>query len=703
MSLFTFSPPPGLFNDGTAYSTKGVWFAADKVRFRGGFPEKIGGWTKLTTSVFDGVCRSLIQWVDLSGVRHIGVGTNSKYYIESSGAVLADKTPLRAAPLGSNPLSVTNASTTMTVAHRAHGQAVGDRVILAGAEDTGGLTAAQLNDTFVIASTPTVDTYTVTLPAAASSTVTGGGALVTALYSSPFTSPMGNNPFETTDLSADVVVNHVNHGCKAGDFVTFDGASAVGGITIDGEYSVTSVTSVDEYVVTHSSAATSTTTGGGAAVTAEYYLSIGLANFTTSIGWGSGGWGVGGWGESTSSGFGNQIRLWSVASFGEDLVINPRGGAIYFYDTSEADRAYNIRLLSTAAEAPTAANYIVVTPEDRRVVAFGCTDPNTGLFDPLLIRWCDNEDLGNWDPADISATAGFIRLSSGSEIVCAAKSRQEILVWTEGTLSALRFVEDLIFSLTLLSPNIDILGPNTVMSVDDSVFWMGRENFFIYNGRVQVMPCAVRQYVFGDINLDQAFKVTASSNRLFREVRWDYPSSGSVENDRYVVFNYAENVWYFGTMERTAWSDAGITNYPIAASPDGYIYYHEFGWDDGSTNPTSALEAYVESSPIELEDGEHFSFVRRIIPDITFGESTASSPSVTYSITPSNWPGGPRGAEDEGTTTRTAALPVEEWTEKMDVRMRGRQFSLKVLSDTKTGVKWRLGKQRFDVRPDGRR
>jgi hypothetical protein len=702
MSLFTFTPPPGLFNDGTTYSNKGVWSLADKVRFRGGYPEKIGGWVKLTTEVFNGVCRSLVQWVDLSGVRHIGVGTNTKYYIESSGAILADKTPLRAAPLAANPLGVTT-STTMTVTHRAHGQAVGDRVIISGAEATGGLTEAQLNTTFVIATVPDVDTYTVTLSVAGSSSVTGGGTLVTALYSSEFSAPLANNPFETTIDSADVVVNHVNHGCNAGDFATFSGAAAVGGITISGEYSVKSVTSVDEYVITHTSAAGSSANGGGAVAMVQYYLPIGLADYTTSIGWGSGGWGVGGWGESTSSGFGNQIRLWSVANFGEDLVINPRGDAIYFYDTSVAERAYDIRLLASAASPPTAANFIIVTPEDRRIIAFGCTDPNTGVFDPLLIRWCDNEDLGNWDATDLSATAGFIRLSVGSEIVCATKSRQEILVWTEGTLSAMRFVEDLIFSLTLLSPNIDILGPNTVMTVDDSVFWMGRENFFIYNGRVQVMPCDVRQYVFGDINLDQAFKVTASSNRLFREVRWDYPSANSFENDRYVVFNYAENVWYFGTMERTAWSDAGITNYPIASSPDGYIYYHEFGWDDGSTEPTEALVAYVESSPIELEDGEHFTFVRRIIPDITFSESTAASPSVVYSITPSNWPGGARGTQDSGTTTRTTALPVEEWTEKMDVRMRGRQFSLKVQSETKTGVKWRLGKQRFDVRPDGRK
>lgn len=703
MTLATFSPPAGMFNDGTAYSTKGVWSSGDKVRFRSGFPEKIGGWTKLTTTVFNGVCRSLVQWTDLENVRHIGVGTNTKYYVENSGGVLADKTPLRSAPLLSNPISVTNASATMTVTHRAHGQSVGDIVIIVGSEDLGGITAATyINTRHVIASVPTANTYTVTLGASATSTATGGGSLVKAKYSRAFKSPMDANPFSVTSGSATITVTHVNHGCIVGDFVTFSGATAVGGITPSGEYTVASTASANEYTVTHSSAATSTATGGGTVCYAEYYLRVGLTDYTVGSGWGAGGWGVAGWGESAAFGFGHQIRVWSAAAFGENLIINPRGEGIYRYETDTGGRAVDIRLLSGADEAPAEANFILVTPEDKRVIAFGCTDWETGILDPLLIRWCHNENVANWDPTDLAATAGFIRLSSGSEIKCAAKSRSEILVWTESSLSAMRFVEDYIFSITLISPNVDILGPNTVMPVDDSVYWMGRENFFVYNGRVQVMPCTVRQYVFGDINLDQAYKVTASSNRLFREIRWDYPSSGSFENDRYVVFNYAENVWYFGTMERTAWSDAGVTNYPIAASTDGYIYFHEFGWDDGSTEPPVAIPAHVQSSPVELDEGEHFSFVNRIIPDITFDESTTSSPSVTYTLTPSNWPGGAQGTDQQKSVARSATAPVEQWTNKVDVRLRGREFLLKVASTGK-GVKWRLGKQRFNVRPDGRR
>lgn len=702
MTLSTFNPPPGLFNDGTAYSTKGVWNAADKVRFRGGLPEKIGGWTKLTTTPFSGVCRLLVQWVDLEGVKHIGVGTNSKFYVENSGGVLADKTPLRAAPLLSNPFSVTNASPTLTVTHRGHGQAVGARVIFAGAVDVGGVTAATLNARHTIATVPDANTYTITLSSNATSTATDGGTAVTAAYSADYKSPLNTNPFSVTNGSATVTVSHVNHGCRLGDIASFSGATAVGGITVNGEYTVTEVVSVDVYKIEHSSAATATASGGGAACYVQYYLTVGLEDFTVSTGWGAGGWGAGGWGESATFGFGNQLRVWSAAPFGEDLVINPRGGSIYYYDTSVGDRAQDIRLLSTAKAAPAESSLIMVTPEDRRIISFGSTDPNTGVFDPLLIRWCDNEDPGNWDPTDLNATAGFLRLSSGSEIRCAAKSRSEILIWTEGSLSAMRFVEDLIFSITLLSPNVDVLGANTVMPVDDSVYWMGRENFFVYNGRVQVMPCTVRQYVFGNINLDQSYKVTAFSNRLFREVTWLYPSEDSTENNRYVTFNYAENVWYFGTLERTAWSDAGITNYPIAASTDGYIYYHEFGWDDGSVEPPVPIEAYVESSPVELGEGDRFALVRRIIPDITFDESTCATPSAVFTITPSNWPGGARGTEDQGTVSRSSSSPVEEWTEKIDTRIRGRQFILKVESSG-AGVKWRLGKQRFEIRQDGGR
>ena len=702
MPLQPFNPPAGMFNDGTSYSIKGVWNTGDKVRFRSGFPEKIGGWTRLTIAQFDGVCRALKQWSDMSSVRHIAVGTNTRFYVENSGSVLIDQTPLRAMPLPSAPIATSNADNTITVTHKAHGMSPGDRVRISGATAVGGISADDLNTVHTIATTPTADTYTIEMDDPASATATGGGDLVKVEYSEPFSVPMGSNPFETDSGSSLVTVTHDNHGCTVGDFVTFGGATAVGGITLDGEYKVTTIIDPDTYVVDAGTNATSSATGGGTDVTVQYYLTVGLDNYTVGTGWGAGGWGSGTWGFSSSSGFGHQIRLWSMDPLGENLVLNPRGGAIYIYSVRDATRARDITLLSTADAAPTQANFILTTPEDRRVIAFGCTDQATGAFDPLLIRWSDREDPGNWNLADLNATAGFLRLSSGSEIKCAVRARGEILVWTEGTLSAMRFVDELIYGITMISPNIDILGPNSVIAVDDSVFWIGRENFFVYDGRVQVMPCSARQYVFGDINLEQAYKITAASNRLFREVTWFYPSADSSENNRYVTLNYAENVWYFGSMERTAWSDAGITNHPIAASPDGYIYYHETGWDDGSTDPPTPLNAYIESSPVELGEGDRFSFVTRIIPDITFDESTVNNPSVTYSLTPSDYPGAERGAEYEKNATRIPNGSVEKWTEKLDVRIRGRQFVLRVESNG-PGIKWRLGTQRFDVRPDGRR
>lgn len=702
MPLTPFTPPPGLFNDGTSYSVKGTWNTGDKIRFRGGFPEKMGGWTKATTAAFNGVCRHLVEWADLSNVRHIGAGTTSKFYVENSSGVLLDRTPLRAMTLPANPLATTNASPTLTVSHQAHGRSAGDKVLISGAADTGGFTAASLNTVHTIATTPTADTYTITMGTNATGTVAaGGGTLVKVYYRATFSVPLTSNPFTTTNGSALVTVRHDNHGAAAGDFVSFSGASAVNNITLSGEYAVTSVTDANNYVVTATTTANASGSGGGATVAAMYFLSTGQASFSYGTGWGSGGWGSGGWGAGTASGFGQSIRLWSSAPYGEDLLVNPRGGAIYHYDQSADTRLYDIRLASGATSVPVECNFLLVSPEDRRPIAFGCTDLVTGVKDPLLIRWSDDGDFVNWAPG-ASTAAGEIRLSIGSEIVCAARARSEILVWTENSLTSMRFMEDFIFGSSLVSPNVDIVGPNAVAVVDDAVYWMGQENFFLYNGRAQTIPCSVREYVFGDINMGQKYKICASTNRLFREIRWDYPSSTAEENDRYVIFNYAENAWYYGTMVRTAWSDAGFRT-PIAAGTDGYLYAHESGLNDGSTNPPSAITAYVESAPVEIEDGSSFFFMSKAVPDVSFSGSTVASPSVDMTIKSRKYPGSATGTGNTrtGAVTKVSAT-VDEATQKISLRVRGRQFRVRVESDD-LNVAWRLGVQRFELRPDGRK
>jgi hypothetical protein len=613
--LIEFKPPPGIMRDGTSYSSRGTWNHCDKIRFRGGFPERIGGWARLTFSAFAGVCRHLFQWADLASERLLGIGTHLKYYVALVGtATLTDITPVRR--------SVT----------------------------------------------------------------------------------LGSNPIATVSGSAIVTITDTAHGALVNDYVTIGGATAVNGITVSGEYQITTVVNANSYKVVTGTTASGTGSGGGASVTAAYQINTGSSNYSSGTGWGAGGWGSAGWGLSPSSvTAGDRIRIWSADQFGEDLVINPRGGGVYYYDTSAGGRAVALSAMGGAAQTPTVANWIMADPSAQRLIAFGCNPYGSGTQNPLTVRWSTDGSAVDWTISDIT-TAGELEINTGSAIICAAKTRGRILVWTESSLHSLQFVQDYIYGLQLISGNTDIISPNCVAAVDEMVMWMGRENFFIYNGQVQTMPCTVRNYVFSDINLNQAWKIYASTNRNFREVWWFYPSAESSEIDRYVIYNYAENVWYYGTLARTAWNDTGILDTPIAASADGYVYYQETGLDDGASVPAAAIEAFIESSPVQIGDGEQFSFVSRIVPDITFEQSAAASPSVTFAMSGQTYPGAAYSVSDGtgGPAIKTASSPVEQWTQKIDTRLRARQFTVRISSDD-AGVNWRLGVQRFDVRPDGRR
>lgn len=705
MPLIEFKPPPGIVHDGTAYSSRGTWNDCDKVRFRGGFPERIGGWSKLTSQTFEGTCRHLFQWVALDDHRHLSVGTNLKYYIEADDtAGLTDITPLRSATLGTDPIAITNTVAEAVITHNSHGLSTNDYVTISGATAVGNIPASELNKTHIITAT-TSNTYTVATTTAASSTTSGGGSAVVVNASVAFNILLGADPFATTNGSATVTVTHTAHGAYANDFVTFDGASALNNVTIDGEYQIVSVVNANSYTITAATTANATGSGGGSAVLAQYQINTGSADFAAGTGWGSGGWGSYGWGISPTTVSGaDRIRIWSAENFGEDLVFNPRGGNIYYYSHDDEVIGKQLNTLPTAtANTPTVANWVMADPSAQRIIAFGTNPYGASAQDPLCIRWSDDGDAGNWEISD-QTTAGELKLNTGSYIMCAAKARGRILVWTESSLHSLQFVQDYIYGLQLISGNIDIVSPNCVAAVDEMVMWMGRENFFVYTGSVQTMPCPVRDYVFSNINLNQAWKIFASTNRNFREVWWFYPSEDSSEIDRYVVYNYAENVWYYGTLGRTAWSDTGILGVPIAASTDGYIYYHESGLDDGSTTPAAAIEAFVASAPIQLGDGQSFSFVSRIVPDVTFEQSAATEPSVTYTLSAQNYPGAALSTVDGdgGAANQSASAPVEQWTQKIDTRLRGRQFMVNVTSDA-AGVFWRLGTQRFDVRQDGRR
>ncbi len=610
---------PGFVRDTTDYTNEGGWFDGDKVRFRQGLPETIGGWTPLTTAALLGTCRDLHSWTSLDGTRLVAAGTNLKLYIVE-GTLPIDITPIReTTTAGDVTFAATNGSTTITV----------------------------------------------------------------------------------TDTSNDVFLD---------DFVTFSGAVSLGGnitaAVLNQEYQVTSIVDADNYTITSAVAANASDTGnGGAAVVGAYQINTGLDSSAVGSGWGAGVWGRGTWSSAASVTVpGAQLRLWSMDNFGEDLIANVRGGGIYYWDTSSgtAARAVNITSLS-GNNQPEVANIVLVSERDRHVIAFGC-DPEAdpGNQDPLIIRFSDQESFTDWETRDDN-TAGELRIGTGSEIIAAVQTKQQVVVFTDRSVSAMQYIgAPFTFGLTEVSTNTSIASQNAAVAVEDAVYWMGDQGFYRYDGNVQSIPCPVEEYVFANTNAQQRLKITAAVNSKFNEVWWFYPSTSSTTNDSYVVYNYAENSWYYGTLARTAWDDNAVSNLPIAASTDGYIYYHESGIDDGSTNPPSAISSYIESSSIEIGDGDQFMFLSRVLPDLTFRNSTTASPLATFTVSARDFPGESFGQTNSGDAVRSATVPVEQFTDQLFFRLRGRAMSLKIESSD-IGTQWRLGTPRADVRPDGRR
>ena len=640
MPLTKLQFKPGVNRETTSYSNEGGWFDVDKVRFRFGFPEKIGGWTKYSVNAFLGSCRALHSWVALDGTLFLGVGTNLKYYINLGGGY-NDITPIRATTTNGITFAATNGSSIITATDSSHGATEGDFVTISGATSLGGnITADVLNQEYQIDTVPSANTYTFT------------ARTVSTIAS--ITTTSGLNPTAVTANSSD---------------------SGNGGAGVDGAYQQT----------------------------------VGLDTSVTGTGWGAGVWGRGTWNSSSSlSVVGATLRIWSHDNFGEDLIINARDSNIFYWDKTNgvSTRAVALSSLTDSESAPTIAKKVIVSDRDRHIIAFGC-DPEgaIGTQDPLLIRFSSQESNIEW-AAKATNTAGDLRLGSGSEIVTAIETRQQILVFTDVSLHSMQFLgPPFTFGINALSENITIAGPLSAIAVEDMVFWMGQNEFYVYAGAVQRLPCTVRDYVFNDFNENQIEKVTASTNSAFSEVWWFYPSANSEECDRYVIYNYEQKIWYFGNLERTVWLDRGIENLPIAASTDHYLYFHETGFDDGSTDPVTAISAHIESSQIDVGDGEQFTFINRAIPDITFRDSTAEAPKAVFTVKTRNYPGGAYLQTEDKNVTRSAAATssvVEQFTDQVNLRLRGRAFALKIAS-TDTGVAWRLGSPRLDVRTDGRR
>jgi hypothetical protein len=639
MPLSKLQFKPGVNREITAYSNEGGWFDIDNVRFQKGYPEKIGGWQKRSSNSFLGTCRALHPWVSLARDQYVGVGTNLKYYIDEGG-FYNDVTPLRlTTSAGAVTFAATNGSSELTVSHTNHGAVVNDFVTYSGAASLGGLiTATVLNQEYYV--TEVVNTGSYKIKARAAST-------------------------------------------------------SISDITYEGQLNPSLV------------AANGSDTGnGGSSVVGKYQINTGLDIGVSGAGWGAGTWSRGTWGSASSDAIvTNTLRLWSHDNFGEDLIMNVRDGGIYYWDETNtlSTRGVDITSLAGSDSAPTVAKQVLVSDRDRHIIAFGCdTEANPGVQDPLAIRFSSQESLTDW-ASTATNTAGELRLGSGSEIVTALETRQQILVFTDTTLYSMQFLgPPFTFGVTSLSENITIASPNAAIAVDDNVFWMGRAEFYVYSGAVQKLPCMVRDFVFSDINEEQLDKINAALNTEHSEIWWYYPSENSTEVNRYVVYNYLEQVWYYGSFGRTAWIDRGIFDFPFAANADGYIYEHEIGFDDGTTNPTTPINAYIQSSPIDIGDGEQFMLLRKMIPDVDFRDSTAILPDVNITLDVKNAPDGTYSKTETDAFVKTQAAAVDARTEQLYFRLRGRQMRFKIASDD-LGVTWRLGSPRLDIRSDGRR
>lgn len=771
---------PGVNREGTTLSNEGGWYDCDKVRFRSGYPEKIGGWRLLSDSTYLGTARSLWNWVTLAGYNMLGVGTSSKFYIELGGE-FNDVTPIRQFATLTNPFTTTNSSVVVTVADANHGAITGDFVTFSGATGFAGIPAAEFNREHRVTYIDS-NTYSIVVDTAATSSATGGGT-VQAAYQLNTASDVGSTQtgwgaglwggvatnVETTKIN---VIGGINNSATTITVQSTTGFPTSGIILIEQE------------LITYSGITSFTFTGcvrgTNGTIAVAHANNINVQDASSYAGWG----------QSISTSVNTKLRLWSQSNFGQDLLFCPRGGTLYHwapgpelfpdFSTNNPSHAvgvfsglatttntlttitvtdvyegaihvgmeiagagipagatiaafgtgtgrtgtYILSIAATASasgvaiagtsDAPVVINQILVSDSSRITIAFGCNDYGQATMDPMLIRWTGTESYTDWTfRTDGTSQAGFYRLSHGSQIVSALQTRQEILVWTDTAVYGMQYLgPPNVWGFTLLADNISIASPNAAATAAGVTYWMGTDKFYAYSGRVETLPCALRSYVFDDINRNQLSQFFAGTNEGYSEVWFFYCSANSDVIDKYVIFNYLDRVWYYGTMSRTAWLDSPLRQFPQAATLTDQIVFHEAAVDDGLTNPPSAINAYVQSSDFDIGDGHNYGFVWRMLPDITFDGSntsnTADTPQVQFTLRPKQNPGSPYGPTTSPTVSTAQNYSnvrthnVQEFTEIIYTRVRGRQMALRVESNT-VGTQWQLGTPRMDVKPDGRR
>ena len=615
MALTKLQFSPGVNKEGTDYTADQGWFDSDKIRFRQGRPEKIGGWEKFSSNSFLGVSRSLHRWASLAFTKYIGIGTHLKVYIVE-GTGFNDITPIR------------------------------------------------------------------------------------------LTTSAGDATFSATDGSSTLTIAETGHGAVVNDFVTFSGAASLGGnivaSVINQEYQINSVINANSYTVIAKDTSANTVTAnssdsgnGGSSIVATYQINTGLNTYVSSTGFGVGTWGAGAWGSASDISSADQLRLYSQDNFGEDLIFNVRGGGIYYHDTSLGlgSRAIDITTKSGQSNPPVIALQVMVSDIDQHVIAFGTNPIGSSAIDPLFIRFSDQQNAVDWTPTATN-TAGGVRINSGSIIIGAIQAREEILVFTDESLHSMRFVgPPFVFNFSTISTDTSMISPNAAVNARGSVFFMDEGGFYVYNGSVQPLPCSVKDHVFSNLNVGQAFKVFAAENSAYSEVTWFYPvGTGNTEITNYVTYNYEENLWAVGTLTRGAWFDSGMGNFPIATSVittanENYLYSHEVGFDDDG----QPMTAFVESGDLEIGDGNSFMFMDRIIPDFSF---KGSDPSIAMTVKGRDYP-----LQD---TSVLASATVTSSTTFSAIRARSRHPVIRIES-TGEGYGWRLGTLRMGVRQDGRR
>ena len=784
---------PGVNRESTSLANEGGFYACDKIRFRSGQPENIGGWSFAATDTYLGACRDLTEWESLasSGVSFtlLGLGTNLKYYIDSNqqfyditpieksfgagtvsfdtiystlnGGISATDTDIlltsgasfsKAFPLiiriGSEDIYVQSVSAntltgcirgyngTTAAAHNtgaavtsrwlllastANNSQVDNFITIADAAAFGPYTTANLNGNFQIKASSS-NYVAIDVGVYSTSALTGqGGASITAAFE--------------IDTGAAFATQGTGWGSGIWNAMTY--AAGLGALNEELDDTETTITLVDastfpssgyilieSEIIQYAGKSTNDLTGctrGATSSTATYHANgtavrqLNYVNTTPSAGNP-----VRGWGTAAAYGVNIPMQLWSSDSFGQDLVYNIRNAGVYYWSastglnvTGEVDeRGVNIASATFSADswAPVVGSHVFVS-EERHIVVLGTNDPTAtepSAQDPLLLRWCEQEDPLIWEPTPIN-TAGFQRMAYGSKLITAEKTRQEILIWSDSALYSMRYLgPPYTFGFNTISNEINIAGPNAVTTASNITYWMGIDKFYVYSGRVDTLPCTLRQYVFDDINEAQLDQVYAGTNEKFNEVWWFYPSAKTADmetpsNDRYVVYNYLEKVWYYGQLPRTAWFDSHIRAYPVATN-NGILYLHETGVDDTTTNPPTPIPSYIESADFDIGEGDHFSFIKRIIPDVDFIGSQTNTPSVTMTVSVRNFPGQGSftSADSEVVASNKVSLQVYDYTHQEWVRLRGRQVALKLSSDS-LGVKWQMGVPRLDLREDGRR